>query len=103
MAAIAKRMGISKQAFWLMRRRCQGLDAWVASEIGKKNEHFAQPIVRRLALTALRGSVPHAELYFKVTGSLQAPGDGASAAVQNNIVIKLAIPRPGDAPVSVGS
>jgi hypothetical protein len=105
MAAIARRMGITPQAFWAMRRRCEGLDAWVAQQLGRKNEHYAEPILRKMAVLALSGSVAHAEVYFKVMGRMSGDGATTNVNVQNAgpKIINIAVPRPGDPPVACSS
>jgi hypothetical protein len=104
-AAIARRMGITPAAFWIMRKRCAGLDAWVSEQLGRKNGLFADSILRKMAVLAEQGSVPHAELYFKVLGGAFArPNETAGGVTVNTsgapAVINIAVPRPGDLPVS---
>ncbi len=104
MAAIAKRMGITPAAFWAMRQRCAGLDRWVSEQLGRKNEHFANPIIRRMAVLAQQGSVDHAELYFTVTGGAFSrpiePAVGVTVNAHGPQIINIAVPRPGETPVS---
>lgn len=97
-------MGISPAAFWAMRQRCACLDRWVSEQLGRKNSLYADSIIRKMAVLAEQGSVPHAELYFKVLGGgfLRGPESSGGVTVNTNgpAIVNIAVPRPGDPPIS---
>lgn len=103
-ASIARRMGISREHFARMRRRYPGMEAWVGEQIAAENARYVGPVVRRLALLGRQGSLGHAELYLKVTtGTFSRPPDSAGGLVLNAnapAIINIAVPQPGDPPVS---
>lgn len=100
-AAIAKRMGISRERLWRIRRRWTGLDAWVSEQLTASNQTLVGPVVRKMAMLGLRGSREHAELFLKHAAGVLG-GDSTTVNVQTAgpTVIKLALPDQGDTPRS---
>lgn len=101
-SAIAKRMGISRVNLWKMRLKWTGLDAWVSEQLCAGNADLVGPVVRRMAMMGLRGSRECAELFLKHAGGvLGREGGGGEVHVHTGpAIINIAVPRPGDAPVS---
>lgn len=98
--AIANRMGITRENLWRLRRRHPGLDGWISEQLATGNEHLVGPVVRKMAMLGLRGSVDHAELFLKhVTGNLGGAAPAGGPTFNGPTVINLAVPRPGDPPV----
>lgn len=100
--ALARRLGRHRQSIWNMRRSYPGLDAWMSDQLHAVNQQMTEPILAKMASLALRGSVAHAEVYFKVIGLVSGAGATANVNVQNAgpQVIHIAVPRQGDAPVA---
>lgn len=101
--AIAKRMGIDRVSLWRLRRRHPGCDAWVSQQLAEETAHLVGPVLRKMAMLALRGSVQHAELFLKYMAAAHGLDGHEAGAVHVHTgpaIINIAVPRPGDPPVS---
>ena len=97
--ALAKQMGISRVNLWRLRRRHEGLDAWVSDQLNASNAHLVGPVVRRMAMLGLRGSREHAELFLKATGNLDRESRGDSPPVYKINFVNIPEPsKPGEWP-----
>jgi hypothetical protein len=107
--AIARRMGVRHETITRWTRQHPDIRAWVGQRLETVSNDRHAHIVNRCVNLALRGSIDHAKLYFQVTGrlgSMAGHGSGADGVAVNNAVhtgpqvIYIAVPRPGDEPVS---
>jgi hypothetical protein len=96
-------MGIRPESLWKLRQRYPGLDNWVCEEMRRMSSHLIGPVLLKTAQMAIRGSVQHARLFLEAVGELKElnSAGGANAANQlETLVVRIAVPRPGDPPVS---
>lgn len=84
---IADELAISRTAVWAMRKRHPWLEPWVNTIVGELNDNIVQLVIRKMGNVALKGSVPHAELFLKSKGQLKVdgPGGGPLVAFQVNV------------------
>lgn len=98
--ALAKKMHIRRENVYKMRRRYPLLQQWIAETIVAANADLIGPVLRKMALVALRGSVDHARVFLQASGKLGPdadPGAGRGVAVFIN-----GIPEPAPAEKWVG-
>lgn len=105
-AAIARRMGVTREQVWRLRRRHPGMERWAAEQLAALNRQLVEPVLAKMAALALRGSREHAELFLRYAA--QQAEAAAAGSVNVNVshgpqVIMLAVPRPGGEPVASSS
>ena len=77
---LAKRVGISRIAIWKMHKRHPRLRAWVNQQLSDAAREQGGAVLMKMASVGLKGSEPHARLFFTVTGQVGpvkvTPGGG---------------------------
>jgi len=104
-SAIAKRIGISRISLWRFRLRWPGLDGWVSEHLAASNAKRVEPLLTRMLEFGMRGSEAHAALFLKYAGPPPTTRDtepGGTTVINNHgpSIVNVAVPRPGDTPVS---
>ncbi len=95
---LAKELGVTKQAVSKMQLRHPDLGVWITRQFAARSGQYAGQVLTRCAFLGIQGSVAHAELYLKATGTapgfVRGPGTGDPVDPGNTMVVNLLVPRP---------
>lgn len=99
-AAIAKAVGLTRNAIWRFFSRHPGFQEWLDGEMRAENAHLIGPLARRHFFLGMQGSVASAEFCAKLVnghftrGLIPGALDGDGNAPGQVTNINILVPRP---------